>query len=114
MLERDFQKQIIELAEIRGWVLYHVSDVHTKLRSETSVGFPDLVLLRDVRLIAAEVKTEENVTTFEQCVWLAKFANVGAEVALWRPDTPPEQELWTGVVETSYGDRFGAIGRRLQ
>ena len=113
MLERHFLQQIIQLAEIRRWRLYHVTDVHGRLRSETSVGFPDLILCRDARLIAAENKTGSEVTTHEQRLWLMSFDQVGAEVVLWRPDTPPEKELWTGLVETSYGDTFGAIGKRL-
>ena len=40
--EADFQRTVIELAELHRWRIYHVARVKGKLRSHTSKGFPDL------------------------------------------------------------------------
>ena len=44
--EADFQKTVIEVAELHQWRIYHVANVKGQLRSKTSEGFPDLVLAR--------------------------------------------------------------------
>ena len=49
---------MIELAEICGWRSYHVSNVKGRLRAKSSIGFPDLVLTRAGRMIAAELKRD--------------------------------------------------------
>ena len=55
--EKDFQKTVIELAELQGWRVYHVANVRKQLRSKTGEGFPDLVLARE-RCLFRELKTE--------------------------------------------------------
>ena len=44
--EANFQAAVIEVAELHQWRIYHVAKVKGQLRSETSKGFPDLVLAR--------------------------------------------------------------------
>ena len=57
--ERDFQRQVIELAETMGWeLIYHT---HDSRRSRE--GFPDLIMVRDGRLLALELKTETGRAT---------------------------------------------------
>ena len=58
LTEANFQNTVIELAEWHKWRIYHVAKVKGQLRSKTSVGFPDLVLVRRGRLLFAELKTE--------------------------------------------------------
>ena len=40
MTEAQLQAAIIHLAELMCWRIYHVTNVHKKLRSHTSVGLP--------------------------------------------------------------------------
>ena len=108
ILEYSFQAQIVQLAELSGWKVYHT---HDSRRSQE--GFPDLILVRRTRIIAAEVKTRDETTTAEQREWLNAF-NWKAESVLWRPDAPPRSEHWWVCVETSEGGNFGAIGKRLR
>ena len=111
ILEADFQAQVVKLATVLGWKVYHT---HDSRRSHE--GFPDLILIRRSRLIAAELKTRKETTTSDQRQWLCAFIGLGdyAEVSLWRPDAPPNAESWTGRIETSIGNDFGAIGQRLR
>ena len=111
ILEDAFQAQIVKLAELTGWKVYHT---HDSRRSQE--GFPDLILVRLSRMISAELKTRKETTTVEQQKWLYAFIGIGeyVEVALWRPDAPPKAEHWHGLIETSEGSDFGAIGKRLR
>ena len=90
--ESDWRTTVIEYAELRGWRVYHVTDVRKRLRSHTSVGFPDLVLARKHarlpfpgRIVFAELKSESGETTEDQDVWLSLLKAADAEVYVWRP-----------------------------
>ena len=111
ILEADFQAQIVKLATLLGWKVYHTHDSR-----KSQGGFPDLILIRRTRMIVSELKTQEHTTTDEQRKWMHAFIGIGigdAEVSLWRPDAPPAAEEWNGRIETSEGHGFGDIGRRL-
>ena len=58
MSEGELQAAVIQFAELHRWRLYHVAKVKKQLRSHTSEGFPDLVMLRGKRQVAAELKRE--------------------------------------------------------
>jgi len=100
--ERDFQRQVTELAEILGWQWTHFRPAQTQRGWRTPVsgplgaGWVDLVLVRprDHRLIFAELKAEGGKLSYEQdCVLdvlrsltLDRFgAATSIEVAVWRP-----------------------------
>ena len=97
--ESDWRTTVIEYAELRGWRVYHVTDVRKRLRSHTSIGFPDLVLARNTyppgrlerltpngsRIVFAELKTEKGETTDEQDAWLNLLKAADVEVYVWRP-----------------------------
>ena len=86
--EADFQKTVIQTAELHQWRIYHVAKVKGQLRSKTSVGFPDLVLARYGRLIFAELKREGEVPDDNQEIWLNLLRSghsVHVEVYVWRP-----------------------------
>ena len=88
--EADFQRTIIEMAELHKWRVYHVANVKGQLRSKTSEGFPDLVLARKGRLVFAELKLEGEGPTDEQEIWLALLRSAElpwrpTNVFVWRP-----------------------------
>ena len=82
--ERDFQRAVIELGELNGWSVYHVSNVHRQLRSQTSVGFPDLVAVRG----------EKEQPTADQKAWIARLRSAGEDACVWRPSD------WTEIENT--------------
>jgi hypothetical protein len=78
--ERQFQQQVYDLARLLGWLAYHA------LRSEHSAaGFPDLIMARHPRIIAAELKRDGEAPTDDQRVWLAELKACGLETYVWRP-----------------------------
>ena len=78
--ERQFQAAIIDLARWTGWRWYHTHD------SRRSVaGFPDLTLVRDTRLMFAELKAERGKVSGDQQAWIDALRAAGADVRVWRP-----------------------------
>jgi len=80
------------LAFSRGWKYYHAPDnkpINGRIQ-KVIPGFPDLVLVKEKRLIFAELKKEVGRTTPEQDSWLAALKATGVEVYIWRPSQLPE------------------------
>ena len=75
--ESDWRTTVIEYAELRGWRVYHVTDVRKRLRSHTSVGFAGSCIGAKAwkrlpfpgRIVFAELKSESGETTEDQDVW---------------------------------------------
>ena len=87
--ERDFQAQLIQLAELTGWRTYHTYDSR-----RSNPGFPDLVLVRAPRVIFAELKRERGRVTDAQRAWAEELAEcAGVEYYLWRPSDWDEVEM---------------------
>lgn len=88
--EKDFQAAVIQYAKLQGFLVYHT---HDSRRSEP--GFPDLCMVRDGRLVFAELKTEKGRVSDAQMEWMSALAKVSGvvtatsrnpvEVHLWKP-----------------------------
>jgi len=82
--EAIFQAEVVQLARLYGWRHYHTYD------SRGSVpGFPDLVLVRGVRLIFVELKVRGRKPRDEQEAWLGDLRATCAEVYVWYPRDMP-------------------------
>jgi hypothetical protein len=79
LTEKQWQRQLVDLARQLGWTVYHTYDSR---RSQP--GFPDLVLVRD-RVLYVELKREQGRLTDAQAGWLDKLRAAGAEAYCWRP-----------------------------
>lgn len=97
--EKTFQQQIVTLAKVTGWMVYHTYDSR-----KSEPGFPDLVMVKDGRLIFAEVKTEKGKLTEAQGKWATALMKVretitirifGSNVGyfIWKPSN------WEEIVE---------------
>lgn len=83
--EREFQAQVIRMAEFLGYYCYHVSNVKGQLKTHTSIGFPDLVLCGNGRLLFRELKVRGNQPTKAQSEWLRRLIEAGHDADIWRP-----------------------------
>ena len=85
MTERQLSKAVVELAERLGWRVFTISNTKGgALRSHTGVGFPDLVMVRDGRMLAMELKVGRNTPTDAQDAWLVDLDAVpGVEAGWW-------------------------------
>jgi len=81
--EADFQEQVVQLAGLLGWAVWHDTDAR-----RNHAGFPDLVLVRD-RVVFAELKAQRGRLTGGQEAFLARLADAGAETHVWRPGDWP-------------------------
>ena len=50
-LEKELQGRLVETAKLCGWLVFHDYDSR-----RSDIGFPDLVMVRDGKLLAIEVK----------------------------------------------------------
>ena len=90
--ERDFQRQVVELAELTGWRTYHTYDSR-----RSNPGFPDLVLVRPPRVVFVELKRERGHMTTTQRQWAEDLGDCPqVEYYLWRPSDWDEID---GVLE---------------
>lgn len=78
--EGIFQEDVIELAELLGWRVWHVYDS----RRQKVEGMPDLILVRE-RVVWAELKGPRTRVEPIQVEVLDQLRATGAEVYLWRP-----------------------------
>ena len=87
MTEDQLSKAVVALAETLRWSVYGVqrSD-KALLRSGTGVGFPDLLLLRNGKVLAVELKRHDRALPVEQQHWLEELEAVpGIRSLVWRP-----------------------------
>jgi len=80
MSERAFMQQVIDLAHLTGWLVYHTFDSR-----RSGAGFPDLLLVRGTQLLAAELKSEKGRLSPAQQQWLDALRAAGCETYLWKP-----------------------------
>lgn len=82
--ERDFQQQVVDLARLRGWLVYHVPDS----RRATCRGYPDLTCIRPFPpygFFYAELKTERGKLRPEQKEWREALRHNGIQYHVWKP-----------------------------
>jgi len=103
--EREFQREVIKMAESLGWYFNHALPGKGRNKHLTLFigkrGFPDLVLCRPPRLIFAELKSETGKLSTDQQEWLEALRACGAEVYVWRPS---ELERITGILSDGIDD----------
>ena len=78
--EKLFQSRVVDASKVFGWLCYHTYDSR---RSEP--GFPDLVLVRDNKVLFRELKTDKGRLTSAQKLWGDNLTEAGADYAVWRP-----------------------------
>lgn len=86
----DAQAQLAKTARLLGWKCLEFRPTWTPKGWRIAVcggeaqGFVDLLMLRDSRMIAAEVKSGKSDPRPEQERWLGDLRSAGVEGGLWR------------------------------
>ena len=86
--EKRFQDAVVQLAQILRWKHFHVYDSRRCVP-----GYPDLTLVREGRLIFAELKSEKGKMSVTQKEWEYELKQTCAEYYEWRPSD------WEAIVE---------------
>lgn len=89
--ESEFQRDVIELAKLLGWRVWH--QVPTMVRPGRwatagvgDPGFPDLALAHPTRgAMFWELKTNDGKVSAAQQLWLEQLQAAGIEAAVCRP-----------------------------
>ena len=81
MTEKQLQAAVLQLAQVLGYLSYHT---HCSIRSQP--GFPDLVMVRNRRVLWRELKSARGKPTPAQRDWLDRLAQAGQDVGIWTPD----------------------------
>lgn len=95
--EKEFQKQVIELAHAFGWKIAHFrTAMNARGHYQTPVGadgagWPDLVLVHpEWKLILfRELKTEKGKLAEHQRIWGEWLVAADQDWAVWRPSDLP-------------------------
>jgi hypothetical protein len=104
MSEAELLSQVTELAELYGWQWVHFRPARTKHGWRTPVqgplgeGWPDLVLTKPGRILAAELKRAGGAEP-EQAAVLVALREAGAEIRVWTPAD------WDDIVATLTASR---------
>ena len=87
MTETQLQANVIELAELLGWMVYHAANVKGQLRARTSVGFPDLVIVHQKTgsVLFVECKSENGGLSDDQRRWSYALIKSAGNYYLFRP-----------------------------
>ena len=75
---------VIECLRLFHWRYFHIRNSKAGI-VQGNVGFPDLVAVRDGRIVVAELKSERGDLTADQRAWLEDWEFAGARVYVWRP-----------------------------
>lgn len=89
LTEKLFQKQVVELAEVLGWRVYHPF-----LSKWSEKGYPDLtcVSVRQNRVIFVELKRESGKVSVHQQEWHDLLIAAGQEAYIFKPSDWDEIE----------------------
>ena len=96
--ERQFQNTIVDTLGLFGYEGVHVFPLMDRYGTwrtpTTSPGWPDLVFLRDPRILAIEVKKDGVTVPPHQRAWLTLFGSIPcARAWVARPSDPPFDDL---------------------
>ena len=91
--ERLFQAQVIQLAKLNGWMVFHPRKMQTQdgrwlTAVQGDAGFPDLVFAHPGGrgIIYAELKADRGKLTDLQKHWTSALKINGAEIYIWWPN----------------------------
>jgi hypothetical protein len=89
MSEAQLQNAVIKTAKLLGWRTAHFRPGMTRRGNWVTAvqgdgaGFPDLIMLRQDRCLAIELKAAGNKPAPAQIAWLEAFAAAGVEADVW-------------------------------
>jgi hypothetical protein len=89
MSEAELLAAILDLARLYAWRIAHFRPARTSHGWRTpmtgDVGWPDLLMCRGDRIVAAELKSDRGIVTQDQANWLSALRAGGVETYVWRP-----------------------------
>lgn len=91
MLERDLQRQVVTIAKMYGWLVFHPlpaqnSNGQWRTATQGDTGWPDLALCHPTHgFLLAELKRGRGKLTANQERWRDALQAAGVEWHVWYP-----------------------------
>ena len=76
MTESELRVEVVELAHKLGWRVFSLPMVKTRRPVKDAIGYPDLTLARDRRVLWIELKQEDGNLSPAQMQWMHELPNV--------------------------------------
>ena len=73
MTEAELREKVVDLAHSLGWRVFSLPINRTVRPVKDAVGYPDLTLARDRRVLFIELKAEKGVLTPVQLDWMREL-----------------------------------------
>lgn len=70
MTESELRARVVDLAHRAGWLVFSLPIAKTRRPVKDAVGYPDLTLARNLRVMFVELKQDRGVLSPAQLVWL--------------------------------------------
>ncbi len=88
VLERELQKGVIDVARILGYRVSAFRPAQTSKGWRTAVqgdgvGWPDLCIVGQGRILFRELKVGRNTLSAEQVEWIRALEEAGSDVGVW-------------------------------
>jgi hypothetical protein len=68
--EAELRSKVVEMAHQNGWLVFSLPIAKTRRPVKDAVGYPDLTLAKDYRVLWLELKQEDGVMRPAQLTWL--------------------------------------------
>ncbi len=91
LAEAQFEQQLLQLAQLLGWMAHHTRDSRGVVMGDT--GYPDWTYARNGCTIIAELKREDGRLSPQQGAWLDALGWLGEE-SQWLQTGPHRVYLW--------------------
>ena len=75
MTEAELREKVVELAHEAGWLVFSLPIARTRRPVKDAIGYPDLTLAKDNRVLWIELKTENGTLTRAQMRWKAEIGD---------------------------------------
>jgi hypothetical protein len=103
--EADFQRDVIQIAELNKWLVYHTYDSR-----RCKPGFPDLVLVKGKTVLFVELKGQRGRLSPDQKVWISALEKAeDVAVKVWKPQDWRDVERTLGGKDAA---EKGSQGRK--
>jgi hypothetical protein len=90
MSESELRARVVKLAHFHGWRVFSLPIARTRRPVKDAVGYPDLTLAKQGRVLWIELKTEAGVLSVEQMSW---FKELAGRMIVVRPSDLDNMEL---------------------
>lgn len=70
MTEAELRAEVVRLAHAAGWMVFSLPIAKTRRPVKDAVGYPDLTLARDGKVLWVELKTREGRLSPMQLHWI--------------------------------------------